>query len=251
MAGDFGTSKTGAEHFYYTCANKKKRKACNMKSFRKDQIEEAVVRETVEQVLNDETIESIADDAIRAQGESNSYIEKLEADIKACDKAMANLVKAIEQGIDAPEVQARLAELREQKEKLSHSLNWERMVKPRLSREQVIAWLSSYKGGDIKDPEYAKRIVELLVSDVTVHEDKMVVRYNVVDKKNSPLHKARASSSKVSMVEQTVACSNPYTDGENIYLSIASSSFRYTSSGLACLSNSSHTPSGHENCTLS
>lgn len=25
MAGDFGTSKNGKEHFYYTCANKKKR----------------------------------------------------------------------------------------------------------------------------------------------------------------------------------------------------------------------------------
>ena len=36
MTGDSGTSGTGKIHYYYTCAEKKKRKSCDKKSVQED-----------------------------------------------------------------------------------------------------------------------------------------------------------------------------------------------------------------------
>lgn len=251
MTGDFGTSKSGKEYFYYTCANKKKRKSCDMKSIPKGYLEELVVTETVVQMLKDEVIEEIADATMRTQDKRRTFIDKLEKDLKEVEKSISNMIEAVKKGFFSPEMNDQMSDLQEQKETLIHNINLEKLAKPRFSREQIVAWLHSFKGGDISDPEYGKMLVGMLVTDITVYEDHVEISYSILDTKNTPPQNAEACSSKKSMVEQAIDSSNiSFCEGV-VYLSIASNSLRYTSSGLACLSNNSHTAYGYENCTRS
>ena len=90
MVGESGTSKTGAKHNYYICATKKRRRACDKKTVRKEWIEELVVRETLQRVLVDDVIERIADAVVDLQRR-----EQEEGEIPILQKQLAEVERSL------------------------------------------------------------------------------------------------------------------------------------------------------------
>ena len=103
-------------HYYYKCGTRKRngKDACNLKSVRKEPMEQFVVQAALEQVMNDKTIDMLADRLLEYQSRENTRLPVLQAELKDVQKQLGNLVAAIEQGILTPTTKQRMEELEQQ-----------------------------------------------------------------------------------------------------------------------------------------
>jgi DNA invertase Pin-like site-specific DNA recombinase len=187
MVGESGKSKTGKMHYYYKCANRKRKHNCDKKMEKKDWIEELVVRYTVENVLTDENIERIAVKAmeiIEKESEDTTYLNALKDQLKEVEKKINNIMSAIEQGIITSTTKERLVAFEDEKGNLEDMIAREESKKPFLTKEHIVYWLLSFKNGDIKDKTYQRRIIDTLVNSVYIYDDgdkgrKIVLTFNM------------------------------------------------------------------------
>lgn len=187
MVGESGTSKTGKLHTYYKCIGRKHKHNCDKKPVKKEWIENIVVKATVERTLTDETINLIATKAIELINKENadtSYLTGLQNSLKDTESKIKNILKAIEQGIFTDSTKDRLQELEDEKKNLEGLITREEMKKPSLTKEHIIYWLTLFKGGDINDTEYKRKIIDTLVNAVFVYDNpdggtKLVLTFNI------------------------------------------------------------------------
>lgn len=187
MVGESGTSKSGKLHYYYKCANRKRKHNCDKKVEKKDWIEKLVVQYTVENVLTDENIELIATRAmelIEKELQDTSVLVSLQGMLKDTNKKIKNLLTAIEQGIFTSTTKDRLEELEAERRDLEGQIAREEMKKPLLTKERIMYWLASFKKGDINDIEYQRRIIDTLVNSVYLYDHgdkgrKIVLTFNI------------------------------------------------------------------------
>ena len=74
--------------------------------------------------------------------------------------------------------------------------------------EEVKAWLSTFCNGDAADPEFQRRIIDVLVNAVYLYDDKVVIYFNVRDGKQisytemkSTVDSAKRDSVRGSIIE--------------------------------------------------
>ena len=99
-----------------------------------------------------------------------SVLSTLEQTKKDVEKRIKNLIDLMEQGISTPSTKERLLDLESQKSDLEQRIARESMKKPPLSKERVMHWLYSFKGGDINDTEYRRRVIDTLVNSIYVYD---------------------------------------------------------------------------------
>lgn len=181
MIGDTGTSKSNQSFYYYRCRTKKTKHDCDKRSERKDWLEREVVRITAEYILHDSIISYIADRIIDIQEKEladNSMLDYLEGRLKETKKTIGNIMKAIEAGIITETTRDRLLELEEEKSEIEADIEREKIIRPKISREQIIYFIESFKGGDIDDKAYQERVIDTFVHKVLVYDDKIIITYN-------------------------------------------------------------------------
>ena len=184
MTGDGGTSKTGKQHHYYTC-NARKKGECDKAREQKGYIEWYIVEQTLEYVLQPARLEYIAENVVAAYNKSynTNELEELKARKAALereyDKISDSLIHATSaRMIDtinrkASEVEARLNALDD--EIITMSAGCEAA----LTVEEVQEWLRGFCDGDAADPEFQRRIIDVLVNVVYLYDDKIVIYFNV------------------------------------------------------------------------
>jgi len=183
MAGESGTGRSD-KYYYYACSNRKRFHACDKKSVKKDLIEGLVVQETVHQLLNDETISFIADrivQLIEHEKKNDKVMDSLNAQKRDAEKSIANILKAIEQGIITDSTKQRLIELEHLKSDIEIQLVQQKLGMPDLNKEQIVFWISQFKNGNVNDVEYQKRIIDTFVNAVFVFDDEVLITYNYTD----------------------------------------------------------------------
>ena len=187
MIGESGTGKSGRKYNYYTCSKRKRGKTCAKRPVGKDWLEETVVRETLERVLVDEVIEKIADEAVAIQKRERdtSILNSLEQQLKDTERALKNIVSAIEQGIITPTTRNRMMELEEQKVELQVSIEKEKAVKPLLTRDQIIYWIKRFGKGDISSERFRIQIIDAFVRAVYLYDDELRIVYDYSGEKAS------------------------------------------------------------------
>lgn len=173
MVGESGTGKSGRKFYYYNCVKRKRERSCDKKQVRKDWIEELVVRETRERCLTDEVIAVIVDAALELQEreKDDSVIRGFEAELADVKRAIANMIKAIEQGIITPSTKQRLDELEGRRADLELAIEEESVQQPQLTREQLTFWLERFRAGDPTDPKYRSTFIDVFVSAVYLYDD--------------------------------------------------------------------------------
>ena len=146
----------------------------------KDWIENLVIETTVKQVLVPSVIEKIADGVIEYQAKENNHstLKRLKEQLKNTQKSIQNILTAIEQGIITPSTKSRLEELEDEKQRLQVWIMEESMVQPTVTKEQVLFFLDQFRNGDVSDPAYRQRLVDVFVHAVYVYDDKVVIVYN-------------------------------------------------------------------------
>lgn len=108
-------------------------------------------------------------------------IPSIKEQLRACDKGLKNLLKAIEAGIFTPTTKERMEELERQKEELNISLIRAQMAQPMFTKEEIVKWISRFKYGNINDKAYQREMIDTFLNSVYVYDDKIVFTYNFRD----------------------------------------------------------------------
>lgn len=198
MTGTASTSHTGRKYFYYTCAGRRgeRNNGCTKSPMRKEWLEKVVVQDTLE-LLTPQMIEHIADIAIQAaekEKAEKTAIPTIENEIADIEKTITRLLKLVENGADSPTLAQRLNELEKDRRNAERRLAKEKAAVIQLDKPQVIYFLTEFTKGNVDDPEFQRRIIDLLVNSVVVWDDdenpgtfKFTITYNLTPKKTKTI----------------------------------------------------------------
>lgn len=182
MVGISGRGKHGELHYYYTCKGKRLDHSCAMKNIPRDAIELRIATALKDTMLTDEAICVLADAAMdyqKAQQE-DSDIGPLTAQLKDVEKAIHNLVKALEMGVCTPTTQARLMELEHQQRVLSGQLaSAQADAEEQMTREEIIATLKLFQDGDTTDKDFQQAVIDTFLVRAYVYDDNIKLVFHV------------------------------------------------------------------------
>lgn len=171
MVGDSGTSRNGTTHYYYSCSCRKRGDSCTKKSERRRPLEIAIVEETVRHVLQPDIISAVVDRVMeiyeREQREDH-VLASLQAEEKTITTALGNLMSAIELGIFTPTTRDRMLELEAQKKDVAARIQIHQATRPRIDRDRVEFFLSSFRLGDPASSDYRRKVISSLIDRVTI-----------------------------------------------------------------------------------
>ena len=181
MVGESGKSRTGVMYHYYKCSGAKRHLGCKRKAIRKQWIERAAVLITVQRVLQDDEISRIAEAIVALQEKEDTSLPAMRQQLTECEKAIDNMLNAIQMGVLTASTKERLEKLEMQREELKLSILQAQMARPRYTKEQVVSWISRFKYGSADDPQYQKQIIDTFINSIYVFDDKIVFTYNFQD----------------------------------------------------------------------
>lgn len=176
MIGMSGTSKSGSLHAYYVCNEKRSGGSCKKKNVKRDYIEEKIAEGIKKYILQDEVINWIADTVEEYQRtqDEDADLMVLEARLSEVKKLTKNLLDAIEQGIVTMTTKARLLELEDEQSSLSQKITLAKADNIYVTREQVIAWLNSFRAGDVTDKTYQADIIRAFLVKAYLYDNNKI-----------------------------------------------------------------------------
>ena len=176
MVGISGTGKGGDMHYYYTCNGKRQHSGCDKKNVRRDFIEQEVARGIVEYVLQDDMINWIAEATVNYHKthRDETDFDKLNDQMSDIDKSLGNLMKAVEEGLNSESVKERIKELEREKKHVKSKLFDITANYPEVTKQEVVAWLTGLKSGDIEDKKFQSELFNTFISAVYLYDDKRI-----------------------------------------------------------------------------
>ncbi|GHV00816.1 recombinase RecD [Clostridia bacterium] len=187
IAADRGTGRSGATYTYYAChQHKKYRKPCEKVNIRKDFLEEKIVGVIQEHILTDELIAEIADRVSSKFNEfvtQNELLDKFRKKNAENERAIDNILAAMEQGVVTASTKDRLLKLEKRKEELEHNIAVQSSIQREpLTIEEITDYLYSFKGLDCSLESNKKRLIHLFIRKVILYNDKCEVYFNFTDR---------------------------------------------------------------------
>ena len=184
MVGISGTSKNGNLYAYYACksARAKNGIACSKKPVARDLIEEAVTRRLREVLSREEVAEAIADKTLEymSSGQKNEEIKILADRLQNIRSQKENTLKAIRMGVIAKSVQEMLEQLEADESSLKAKLSIaESQVKNLPSKDMLLAFIESFKDGDVEDKRYQEALIDAFLVRVYVYDDRFKIVFTV------------------------------------------------------------------------
>lgn len=183
--GEYGTSKSGERHYYYSCSGRKHRRTkCGKKSEKKDFLEWYVCEQTVQYVLDPDRMDLIAAAVVKVFNDENDQSELQEAErlVKRLNDDLDGLVEKMIYAPKetAPRIGERMKELEKQRLDAETNLSKLRIrQKIQVTEKEVVAWLKTFKRGDLFDPDFRNRIIDTFINSVYFYNDKIVIFYNI------------------------------------------------------------------------
>lgn len=182
LTGEAGTSKNGSVYHYYKCYEKKKHtRPCTLPSIKKEIIENAVFSACCS-VLNSGFIPRIVDKAYKLHQESlaeNITIINLKGDLEEKQKAINNIIKAIESGIFTETTKDRLTELESDVAKLKLLIDIElEKAQSALTKADYMDFLNRFIEKQSDNEEFKEEVINLLVRQVVLFRDKIRITFN-------------------------------------------------------------------------
>ena len=178
MIGMSGTGRNGDMHYYYMC---KRRKQCSKHYIQREYLEQLVVDMTRACISNAELVDWLVNGyiEIKKQARDNSEIPLMERELKDKKKALANLLKAIENGIYNDTTAERMKELEEEIKVLERSLELGKMMfDESVDGERLTFYLHKLSEGHPDKMKYRKELFRTFVRRVTLWDNRIEVEYN-------------------------------------------------------------------------
>lgn len=181
MMGVSGTSRSGELHYYYTCKKKRLGSKCSKGNIQRDYLEQLVVDMTRACISNAELVDWLVKGYIevKKQARDNSEIPLMERELKDKKKALANLLKAVENGIYNDTTAERMKELEEEVKVLERSLELGKMMfdEP-VDGERLTFYLHKLSEGHPDKLKYRKELFRTFIKRVTLWDNRIEVEYN-------------------------------------------------------------------------
>ena len=174
-----GTTTDGTILRYYRCPYSKKDVNCHNKSVRKEVLEQIVIDALTNEITKPENIALITDNVFAlytAKFTDNSDLHRYEKELAATDKAIKNILTAIEEGIFTPSTKQRLTELEEKKARIEQAVTVESAKEKNLLTKEDI---ERYITDAVKLS--AKQMIELLVERIDVYAGKICIKLRYSD----------------------------------------------------------------------
>ncbi len=183
MVGESGTSKGGSKYTYYSCMNHKKNHTCSRKAVRQDWIEPFVLNHAIDLIMDDEMIDFITENTWNyyiAQDELHEKVKMLQKQMDDTDKAVTNIMKAIEAGLPLNEtVTARIEELNAQKATLSATLAGVQLeTSHQITKDHIKFFLKQFQKMDYTDRNLQKRLIDVFINSVYITDDDVTINFN-------------------------------------------------------------------------
>lgn len=174
-----GTTTDGTILRYYRCPNAKKDPDCHNKSIRKEVLERIVTDALTEEVARPKNLTLLTDKVFELYNSkcvAGDDLKRYGKQLAATDKAINNLLAAIESGVLTPSTKQRLTELEEKKSQLEQAIAIEATrEKCLLTKEDIARYiLDAVKLS-------AKQMVELLVERIDVFADRICIKLKYSD----------------------------------------------------------------------
>ena len=226
LSGMYGTSKSGKKHYYYTCSNAKKKK-CDFKNIRRDDLDQAVLNTLNTYIYNDDVLNDIADAVIKYHDthDTHNKLDMLTNERAEKQKALDNITKAIEMGAFNKDMIKRMNELSAEVQELDANIAKENLVNKKIDKDFVIFILKEMRESLNKDDITKKKLVNIFIDRIYVFDDHIVMTFNYM--KNG--HFATLEDT-ISIEKQNVRLSsiggakkyifehlNAYIDDNNLY----------------------------------
>ncbi len=174
-----GTTTDGTIFRYYRCPYSKKDVNCHNKSVRKEVLEEIVANVLAEELTKPDNLKNLTDKVFElycAKAQDENDLHRYEKELAATDKAIKNVLVAIEEGIFTPSTKQRLTELEEKKHRLEQAITVESAKEKNLLTKEDI---ERHICDAVKLS--AKQMVELLVERIDVYADKICIKLKYTD----------------------------------------------------------------------
>ena len=94
-------------------------------------------------------------------------------------------MKAIEMGIITETTKGRLVELEKDQQLYEAKIASEKTMVPKVTREEVIYWLESFRDGNIEDQDFRKKLIDSFIVAVYLYDDKLKIVFDYSGDKNS------------------------------------------------------------------
>ena len=187
MVGIAGTGKHGELHHYYVCQKRRTERGCPKENVVRDWIEQVVVDATLETVLQDDVIEWVADQVMAYQErEANSaQLLSLREELAANQKAIDNVMKAIEAGIITATTKRRLQELEAEASRLENAIAVEEAAITHIERDFVVYWMEKFRGGNRNDKAFRRKVIDTFVAAVYLWDDRIRIAFNYSGSRNT------------------------------------------------------------------
>lgn len=176
--------KTNQKMSYYICAGKKLYKKCDLKSFRKEFVEDLVINEIKNFLSDSERLEIIAEriyELLEKETDSFKLSDALKAQLNDIEKSLKNLLYAIEKGIISETTQTRLEELEKQKKALMLKIRQEELNEQKtiISKEQILFFLERFRLADTENTQTQEKLVETFVNKIYIDENCLRIIFNI------------------------------------------------------------------------
>lgn len=181
MTSDSGTSKSGEVVRYYKCFTRKSGGGCEKMPIRKDILEQIVIDTTLGVFCDTTTVFDLAERIMERHKQrvaDNAMLNLLERERAETQRAIDNMMNAMEQGIVTSSTKSRLVHLENKLEEVDGKILIERTKeKVSMKREDVIRFL---RDAIRKNP---KQLIGTLIKKVVLYDDRIQIYYNFSDRK--------------------------------------------------------------------
>ena len=179
MVGLSGRGKLGTVYYYYTCNNHRHGNGCSMRNIPRDWLEEKVAELAHLHIFHPDIIEWIADSAVQVQANAikDAGLGEMEAARDEKKKAVANIMKAIEQGIITETTKGRMMELEADIKSLDAKIASTKAVFENVDRDRIIYFLECMSRGEPKDKEHQRLLIDTFVKAVYVWDGRLTIDY--------------------------------------------------------------------------
>ena len=182
MNAEMGTSKNGKKIRYYKCQGRKEHNGCTKKQIRKEVLEQLVIDTTVKVLSKKDNMDFLIDGVMKAQQQQiqkKSLLGVLKSDKAELETSLDNLVKAVEKGVVTATTTKRITEIEKQIEEYDRKILIEQSkISVIIPREEIQSYL---KAALKQEP---RALIELLIREVKLSDDKIEIYYNYTNKKN-------------------------------------------------------------------
>lgn len=181
ITSDSGTGKARkTNYYYYKCSTRKRySKPCELKTYKKDELEDIVISKINYLILNKNIIDKLAEYITKAYNSSvieNSELVDNQRQISRNKKEIDNIVTVISQGIFNDSLKEKLENLEKEKaelQKIHDKLTLR--TKNKITKEDALVFLNSLIDEDNNTQAYKRKILSRFVDKVYVYNDKLEI----------------------------------------------------------------------------